>query len=87
MTHRLLALMQYGINITHSDGHRWIEFDYTCCTDDADRLHKKLDETGLTINTKVYGSYDEALDRIDNLLVALELPKLEDVYIDYGKEE
>lgn len=44
MTHRLLALMQYGINITHSDGHRWIEIDYTCCTDDADILHKKLDE-------------------------------------------
>ena len=84
-SHRLLALMQYGINITHSDGHRWIEIDYTCCTDDADRLQKKLKETGLIVYAKVYGSYEEALDRVDNLLVAVGLEKLADLYIDYGK--
>ena len=85
--HRLIALMQYGINITSTDGHRWIEIDYTCCTNEAGQLQEAINKTGLVFIGKVYGSYNDALDRVDNLLEALKLTKLNDLYIDNEKEE
>jgi hypothetical protein len=73
---RLLGLMQYGLFITQMDGHLYIDVNYECVTSEAEELQEKIKEKGITFISKVYEGYDEALNRIDNLLEALGMKKL-----------
>ena len=73
---RLLGLMQYGLFITQMDGHLYIDVNYECVTNEAEELQNKIKDKGITFISKVYEGYDEALDRVDNLLEALGLKKL-----------
>lgn len=58
---RLLAANQRGIRIEQTDGHRWIVLD-----PNSEFLPASLS----SLNTKVYGSYTAALDRVDAALTA-----------------
>jgi hypothetical protein len=73
---RLLGLMQYGLFITQMDGHLYIDVNYECVTSESEELQNKIKDKGITFISKVYEGYDEALDRVDNLLEALGLKKL-----------
>lgn len=73
---RLLGLMQYGLFITQMDGHLYIDINYECVTSEAEELQEKIKDKGITFISKVYEGYDEALDRVDNLLEALGMKKL-----------
>jgi hypothetical protein len=73
---RLLGLMQYGLFITFMDGHLYIDVNYECVTSESEELQNKIKDKGITFISKVYEGYDEALDRVDNLLEALGLKKL-----------
>ena len=73
---RLLGLMQYGLFITQMDGHLYIDVNYECVTSEAEEVQDKIKDKGITFISKVYEGYDEALDRVDNLLEALGMKKL-----------
>ena len=73
---RLLGLMQYGLFITQMDGHLYIDVNYECVTSETEELQEKIKDKGITFISKVYEGYDEALDRVDNLLEALGMKKL-----------
>lgn len=72
---RLLSAMQYGVLITHGDGHRWI---YTFETDEFEEsLNYSLRKLGKpVIRSKCYGNINDALDRIDGALKVLGYPSL-----------
>lgn len=65
---RLIAAMDYGIRIKSKDGHRWIE-----CSDvdlyNFDSFDAFLQEHGILLNNKIYGTYEDALDLIDKCFV------------------
>lgn len=73
---RLLGLMQYGLFITFMDGHLYIDVNYECVTSEAEEFQSKIKDKGITFISKVCEGYDEALDRVDNLLETLGLKKL-----------
>lgn len=73
---RLLGLMQYGLFITQMDGHLYIDVNCECVTSESEELQEKIKDKGITFISKVYEGYDEALDRVDNLLEALGMKKL-----------
>jgi len=85
---RLLGAMQYGISIYSEDGHRWITLPVPdqIISRDAENFIDRLNESGLTIQEKVYGDYEEALDRIDLLLTSLGFQTTSEIYIDFGEE-
>lgn len=76
---RLLSAMQYGVIITHGDGHRWI---YSYATDESDlSLNDRLHDAGHpAMRNKCYGSVVDALDRVDGVLKILKLPSLMETY-------
>lgn len=75
---RLLSAMQYGIIITHGDGHRWI---YSADTDENESLDSALHDIGLpSIRSKCYGSVVDALNRVDGALKVLGRPSLLEAY-------
>ena len=77
---RLLMAMQFGIVISHADGHRWI-YSYPGDALDGYRLNKLLRDKGLPeIRHKCYGTVIDALDRVDGALKALGHPTLEEHY-------
>ena len=73
---RLLGLMQYGLFVTQMDGHLYIDVNYECVTSESEELQNKIKDKGITFISKIYEGYDEALDRVDNLLEAFGMKKL-----------
>lgn len=76
---RLIAAMNMGVRVETQDGHRWIiigEHHEGSCL-----LHAVMSK-GLTFDdiTKVYGSVDDALDRVDRLLERAEMSSLEKMF-------
>ncbi len=68
---RLLGAMQFGIIITHGNGHRWI---YSMNVDECDQgsLNYQLRAKGKpVIREKCYGTVIDALDRVDGALKVL----------------
>lgn len=77
---RLLSAMQYGIVITHGDGHRWIY-----CIDTDENGDNNLDTALSAINkpiirSKCYGTIIDALNRVDGALKVLGWPSLLEAY-------
>ena len=71
MSKRLIAAMQMGILIYNQDGHRWIECvgePYLPYDRDVNAFIAILEEAGICINNKIYGSHREALFVIDEAL-------------------
>lgn len=62
---RLIGASQIGLRIEQDSGHRWIFAD-----ENADFLPDCFKEANIdkTLRTKVYGSYQSALDAIDTAL-------------------
>ena len=71
---RLVVANNLGIIITHADGHRWIESHKIGCFD----FDAKLKADGISLNNKIYGSLEDALDIIDECLKMMCLLTLED---------
>lgn len=82
---RLISAMNAGFQIHHEDGHRWIMFEPY--SEWSTIVEGKLEEHKIAFRNKVYGSYDDALDRIDGWMKLFGLDKLEDMYIDFGVVE
>ena len=80
---RLLSAMQWGIVITHGDGHRWI---YSFVTDEnGTSINNALREKKLPpIRGKCYGSVIDALNRVDGALKILGWPSLLQTYEDHA---
>ena len=78
---RLIAAMQLGICIRDQDGHRWLE----AATDDdyppdESRFNYLLRTNGVSVNDKIYGSYLEALQVVDDALEMAKQPSLLECY-------
>jgi len=74
--------MQYGIVITHGNGHRWV---YCVETDENDENGGTIDEAlrkigKQTMRSKCYGSVIDALNRVDGALKVLGWPSLLKAY-------
>ena len=82
LSRKLVSAMQCGFMITFRDGHRWIDFEPV--TDLAEEIEKVMVKKGVEISSKVYGGYEEALDRISGVLEMLGFDRLENMYIDDG---
>ena len=74
---RLLAANQLGIYIKSADGHRWLvtgcppQQTSTCEASSElmeSNFNATLQEQGIFVNNKVYGSFSEALDIIETAL-------------------
>jgi len=78
--------MQCGFVIYHNDGHRWINFEAGQGNPYIfGEIFEKVKKFKIkTLRSKIYGSYDEALDEIDRFLVSMGFDKLEKWYIDDG---
>jgi len=77
---RLLSAMQYGVVITHGDGHRWI---YCVDTDENEgtNIDEALRKAGKPVmRSKCYGSVIDALNRVDGALKVLGWPSLMEAY-------
>lgn len=79
---RLISAMNAGFQIHHEDGHRWITQEGN--SEFGLQVEDQLYNNGLGVVSKVYGNYDEALNRIDSILKLLGHKNLEDMYIDFG---
>ena len=86
---RLVALSALGIRIEHDSGHRYI---MSTPTDYFDI--EKLAESARDFDCKIYGGIEEALDRVDNLLIKTGYMPLEEYcdrflleWKDYGYTE
>jgi len=68
---KILKLNQYGILLTQSDGHIYLEYETDLemsPTDESKKLIRILSETGLSINNKQYGEIDKVIIRLDNII-------------------
>lgn len=72
---RLIALSHLGIRIEHTDGHRWILSTETDNFDYATECEKQKNYP-----CKVYGGINEALDKVDSVLVNTDKKSLLNVY-------
>ena len=77
LTMRLIGAMQYGFRIESLDGHRWVRYQEPDWR--YPNIEELMIEKGISLNDKIYGGYDEALEVIDDILLHLELRKTEDV--------
>jgi hypothetical protein len=68
---KLLKLNQYGILLTQSDGHIYLEYETDLemsPTDESKELIKNMADIGLSINNKHYENIEEVILKIDNLI-------------------
>lgn len=78
---RMIAASHLGIRIEQNSGHRWIHIDGNADNSPIakDRPDLVAHVPGLTEGTflmKEYGSFEEALNRIDSVLVSQHSPTL-----------
>ncbi len=86
---RLLVAMHHCILIQTADGHRWLTTDASeVGIEGPPSLDSRLEAVGLpTVHAKVYGSFREALDRVDAAFRSLGDKTLLEQYVDLGGDE
>ena len=68
---KLLKLNQYGILLTQSNGHIYLEYETDLemsPTYESKELIRALSEAGLSINRKQYEDVDEVILKLDKLI-------------------
>lgn len=76
MFKQLVICNMMGVYIEEQDGHRWIRYN----ENDLSNFIKDLEKQGISINSKVYGGFREALGIINYAFKKMYNISLEDFY-------